>query len=73
MVNTNKLSRGQAKDICEGIAGKLANIYDNNHLDAVMRFIRAYKKIGKDAAAFWTGMTYNTTVMRMNNLNCFAI
>ncbi|XP_077972585.1 uncharacterized protein LOC120333256 [Styela clava] len=66
-IATEKVQKASAVAKCQQINGKLANIYSQDHMDTVMRYIRKNKMNGR--RGFWLGMTYDpiNQVLRFRN------
>nr|XP_039272717.1 uncharacterized protein LOC120346984 [Styela clava] len=57
LIGTARSNRSEAESRCQEIDGKLANIYNNDHMKMIMKFIR--QNMGTKKKSFHLGMAYN--------------
>ncbi|XP_039251001.2 uncharacterized protein LOC120328548 isoform X1 [Styela clava] len=64
-----EVNRAAAIATCQQLGGELANIYNQNHLNKIMTFIRENKMGKKRFKKFSLGMTYDTVNQILNYRN----
>ncbi|XP_077968833.1 uncharacterized protein LOC144422837 [Styela clava] len=66
---SEKIRKASAITKCQKLGGELANIFDQNHMNKIMTFIRDNKMNGQEYKVFWLGMTYDpiNQILRFRN------